>query len=88
MNGFTQESWEAISSMLFGENKLEGQCGQRKKREATKSQRSPAQRQADKARAQARQGRDTMSSATRSEAAKKAAATRAKCKGTASPRVG
>lgn len=61
------------------ENPYLGQCDQKKKREADKQQRTPAQEKADQARAQA--ARDNIDPQTRSEAAKKGAETRAKCKG-------
>jgi hypothetical protein len=81
---FSQKSWEEVEGLLFAEgqkNPLEGTCGQRKKREAMKQPRTPLQAQADRARSQQQQGRAQGSSATRSEAAKKAAETRRRCKG-------
>lgn len=81
IDGFSQEALDAINGMLYAENPLAGECGQKAKREAARKPRTPAQEQADQARAAARRGKNTMSSATRSEAAKKAAQTRAKCKG-------
>lgn len=86
--GFTPESLKIASSLLYAEgqqNPLEGQCGQKKKREQEKQPRTPAQETADRARAQANRGQDTVPSATRSEAAKKGAETRKKCKGGTSP---
>jgi hypothetical protein len=82
--GFTTESLSIVHSMLFAEgqkNPLEGECGQKKKRETMQQPRTPAQEQADQARSQAMRGRTRQSSATRSEAAKKAAETRKRCKG-------
>ena len=79
--GFTNDALDAVSQMLYAENPLEGQCGQKAKREAAQKPRTPAQEAADEARAQARRGKDTMSSATRSAAAQKAAETRKRCKG-------
>lgn len=80
--GFTPEALEAVNSLLFSEgqvNPLQGQCGQKKKREKSAKTRTPAQQEADKARASARQGKPA--GGNRSEAAKKAAETRKKCKG-------
>jgi hypothetical protein len=85
INGYSKSSLELVNSMLYAEgqpNPLEGECGQKQKRQQAKQPRTPAQSQADKTRAQANQGRDNVSSGVRSEAAKKAAATRARCKGT------
>jgi hypothetical protein len=82
---FSQESLESVRGMLYAEGQvdpLEGTCGQRKKREQNKTQRTPEQAQADKQRAQHQQGRDTIPAGVRSEAAKKAAETRRRCKGT------
>lgn len=83
ISGFTTESMEKVEELLFfeGGNPLAGKCGQKKLREQQHQNRTQAQEAADKARAQAQQGKDRMSSATRSEAAKKAAETRRKCKG-------
>lgn len=81
ISGFSSDALNAVSQMLYAENPLEGQCGQKAKREAAQKPRTPAQEAADQARAQARKGKDTMSSAVRSEAAKKAAETRSRCKG-------
>lgn len=80
---FSQEALDAVSELFTEgwENKLQGECNQREKRKAQAKPRSNAQEQADQARAAARRGKDTMSSATRSEAAKKAAETRRRCKG-------
>jgi hypothetical protein len=80
---FSDEALAQVEAM-FAEgqkNPLEGTCGQRKKREAMKQPRTPLQAQADRDRAQAQRGKSNVSSSVRSEAAKRAAATRAKCKG-------
>jgi len=82
--GFTPEALSSVDQMLYAEkrqNPFEGQCGQKKLREQAKQPRTPAQQQADQARAQSQRGRSNISSAVRSEAAKKAAVTRSKCKG-------
>ena len=82
--GFTTQSLEAVENLLYAEgqrNPYEGQCGQKKLREQAKQPRTPLQEQADRDRAQAQRGRSNVSSAVRSEAAKKAAETRKKCKG-------
>ena len=60
-------------------NPLLGQCNQKKLREQNKQQRTPAQEKADQKRTQA--ARNSIDSNTRSEAAKKGAETRARCKG-------
>lgn len=81
---FSQESLESVREMLYAEGQvdpLEGTCGQRKRRAQNKSQRTPEQAQADKQRSQNQQGRDTVPSGVRSEAAKRAAETRRRCKG-------
>ena len=83
--GFTTEALAEVQQMLYAEgqdNPYEGKCGQRKLREQNKTQRTPNQQDADRQRALEARGHDRMSSATRSEAAKKAAETRARCKGT------
>ena len=85
--GFTTESIDLVNQLLFAEgweNPHAGKCNQKQLRRQNRTQRTPAQQDADKARAQARAGQDTMSSGVRSEAAKKAAKTRAKC-GSAQP---
>ncbi len=82
--GFTTESLDLVSELLYAEgqaNPLAGECGQKKKREAAKQPRTPAQQEADRARSQAQRGSSRQSSSTRSEAAKKAAETRKRCKG-------
>lgn len=84
IDGFTPESLNAVSEMLYAEgqkNPLAGECGQKAKREAMRQPRTPAQEAADKLRAQQQKGKPRGSSATRSEAAKKAAETRKRCKG-------
>ncbi len=84
---FSQESLESVREMLYAEgqtNPLEGQCGQKAKREAAKKPRTPAQMQADQARSK-QGGSSKQSSSVRSEAAKKAAETRKRCKGTSGP---
>ncbi len=82
--GFSTEALARVNSLLYAEgqaNPLEGKCGQKQLKEQNKTQRTPAQEQADNRRAQTNRGRDNMNSATRSAAAKKAAETRKKCKG-------
>ena len=84
IDGYSKSSLELVNSLLYAEgqpNSLEGECGQKQKREQSKQPRTEAQAQADRTRAQANQGQDSVSSAVRSEAAKKGAATRARCKG-------
>lgn len=81
--GFSSEAIDAVNVMLYAEgqvNPLEGTCGQKAKREAMKQPRTPAQEAADRQRSQDQRGKAVGSSATRSEAAKKAAETRKKCK--------
>jgi hypothetical protein len=81
---FSQKSWEEVEGLLFAEgqeNKFLGKCNQKKLREAAKQPRTPLQQEADRARSQANRGATQQSSAVRSEAAKRAAATRARCKG-------
>ena len=89
--GFTKDALESVETLLYAEqwkNPLEGTCGQKKAREANKTQRTPEQLQADQARSQALRGRSA-GGANRSEAAKKAAQTRRQCKGqTAKPETG
>ena len=83
ISGFTSESLEAVDALLYAEreNKYLGQCGQKKLREQDKTQRTPAQQAADQQRAAAQRGKNATGSAVRSEAAKKAAETRSRCKG-------
>jgi len=88
IEGYSKSSLELVNSMLYAEgqvNPLAGECGQKQKREQAKQARTQAQAEADKTRAQTNRGRDNVSSGVRSEAAKKAAETRARCKG-ASPK--
>ena len=83
ISGFTKDALEAVEILLYAEgqeNPLAGTCGQKKAREANKGPRSPEQQQADQARSQALRGK-AQSGGNRSEAAKKAAATRRQCKG-------
>ena len=83
ISGFTKDALEAVEELLYAEaakNPYLGQCGQKKLREQNKQPRTPAEEQADQARAQALRGRSA-SGANRSEAAKKAAETRRQCKG-------
>jgi hypothetical protein len=87
ISGFTEEALAAVEELLFGEwkNKYAGQCGQKQLREQNKSQRTPAQQAGDAARADKMRGRNRMSGGTRSEAARKAAATRQQCSGRSQP---
>ena len=79
---FSNEAMEAIQEMFAErENPLLGKCGQKQLREQNKTQRTPAQASADQQRAANQRGKNTIGSAVRSEAAKKAAETRSKCKG-------
>ena len=80
---FSQEALAQVGAM-FAEGQvssLAGECGQKAKREAMKQPRTPLQAEADRARSQAARGATRQSSATRSEAAKRAAETRKKCRG-------
>lgn len=84
VSGFTPEALEAVATLLFAEgqkNPLQGECNQKAKREAAKQPRTPLQAEADRARSQAQRGATRQSSAVRSEAAKKAAETRRRCRG-------
>lgn len=83
ISGFTPEALSTVESLLYAEreNKYLGKCGQKKLREQDKTQRTPAQQAADQQRAAAQRGKNTISSAVRSEAAVKAAETRSRCKG-------
>jgi hypothetical protein len=87
ISGFTEEALAAVEELLYGEwrNKYAGQCGQKQLREQGKSQRTAAQQAGDAARADKMRGRNRMSGSTRSEAAKKAAATRQQCSGRSQP---
>ena len=87
IDGYSKSSLELVNSMLYAEgqpNPLEGECGQKQKRQQAKQPRTAAQAQADKTRAQTNRGRDSVSSGVRSEAARKAAETRKRCKDGAS----
>jgi hypothetical protein len=79
--GFTTEALAEVEQMLFAEssNPYEGKCGQKKLREQNKTQRTQAQLEGDKKRAQALSGRPR--GGDRSAAAAKAAETRKRCKG-------
>ena len=82
--GFTAESLEAANALLYAEgqpNPHEGKCGQKKLREQNKQPRTPAQEQADQQRSRNQRGKSVGGGANRSEAAKKAAETRKRCKG-------
>lgn len=79
ISGFTTEALEAVEQLLYAENKLAGTCGQKKAREQAKGTRTPGEQAGDEARSQALKGRTP--SGNRSAAAKKAAETRAKCRG-------
>ena len=84
IDGFSKYSIDLVNEMLYAEgqvNPLEGECGQKQKRQQKRQNRTSEQLKADKARAQANQGRDSVSSSVRSEAAKRAAETRNRCKG-------
>lgn len=59
----------------------EGKCNQKELREQRKAQRTPEQQQAAEERGAKMRGRNTVSSAVRSEAAKRAAETRKRCRG-------
>lgn len=82
--GYSESSLELVNNLLYAEGQVnpnEGQCGQKQKREQQKQPRTPAQQEADRNRAQTNRGRNSVSSTVRSEAAKKAAETRKRCKG-------
>lgn len=84
--GFSKEALLSVNQLLYAEgqdNPYEGQCGQKKLREQNQQPRTPAQKQADQTRSQALRGK-SVSSSNRSEAAKKAAETRRRCKGSSS----
>jgi hypothetical protein len=86
--GFSKEALLNVTQLLYAENQpnlYEGQCGQKKLKEQNKKPRTPAQEQADRARSQALSGKRA-SSVNRSEAAKKAAETRKRCKGSSTPK--
>lgn len=65
----------------FAENDLTGECNQKEKRKQQAQTRTPEQQQADRQRGQEMQGRDTVPSGVRKQAAEKAAKTRQKCSG-------
>jgi len=79
LSGFTTEALDAVEQMLYAENPYKGKCGQKQLREQNQQPRTPAQEQADQARSQALKGKSK--GGNRSEAAKKAAETRRRCKG-------
>ena len=84
ISGFTEEALAEVEELLYIENnknKLLGQCGQKQLQEQMKGNRTPGEQAGDQKRAQALQGRNTISSSVRSEAAKKAAETRRRCRG-------
>ena len=90
MTGHFSEHALAEVQAMFAEGQispLQGQCNQKEKRKAQAAPRTAAQEQADQARAQANRGQDNIPSATRSEAARKGAETRKKCRtGQATPK--
>jgi hypothetical protein len=80
--GFSENALSAVQAMLYREGQdrpLEGECNQEQKEKAKAEPRSPEEKQADVARAQANTGQDSVPAGVRSEAAKDAAETRAKC---------
>ena len=78
--GFTEEALAEVNDMLdFSTNPYLGQCGQRKLREQHKLNRTPEELAGDQARSQKLSGHTP--SGNRSEAAKKAAETRKRCRG-------
>ena len=82
--GFTEESLSLVNYLLYRDGQkrpLEGQCNQEQKEKAKAEPRSPEEKKADVARAQASTGKDEVPAATRSDAATKAAETKAKCSG-------
>lgn len=83
--GFTTESLDAVAELLYAEtpNKLLGQCNQRekKKQQAAGMEKTPAQKAAIEARAASLRGKDNVDPSRRSEAAKRAAETRRRCRG-------
>jgi hypothetical protein len=81
--GFTTESLKLVSSLLYAEtpNPLEGQCNQKQKKKQQQKPQTPEQEAAAKQRAQTQRGKDNVDPSRRSEAAKKAAETRRRCKG-------
>jgi hypothetical protein len=84
IDGFSQPSIDFVNELLYAEgqiNPYEGKCNQKQLREQAQKPRTPAQQEADRQRAQAARGRQNVSTSSRSEAAKKAAETRRRCKG-------
>jgi hypothetical protein len=87
--GFSKEALLSVNQLLYAEhqhNPYEGQCKQKELREKNKRPRTPAQEQADRQRAQSATGKDVVPSGIRSEAAKRAAETRKRCKGSTAPK--
>jgi hypothetical protein len=81
---FSSDALLAVSNMLYREGQdrpLEGECNQAQKEKAKAEPRSPEEKKADVARAQASTGQDSVPAGVRSEAATKAAETRSKCPG-------
>lgn len=86
VGSFSDESLELAFDLIFAQgqnNPLAGQCGQKEKRERMQKPRTPAQEAADTARSTALTGK-SRTGTNRSEAAKKAAQTRKRCKGASS----
>ena len=83
--GFTTEALKAVEELLFAEHKnpLAGTCGQKKAREQAKGQRTANEQKGDEARSAKLKGRHP--TGNRSEAAKKAAETRRRCRGGGGP---
>lgn len=78
--GFTEEALTKVNDMLdFSVNPYLGQCGQKQLREQHKMNRTPGEVAGDQARSQKLSGHTP--NGNRSEAAKKAAATRRRCHG-------
>jgi len=78
---FSEESLAEVWNLLYAENSLAGECGQKEKREARKGERTPEQQKADDQRSSKARGKDAVPSSARSEGAKKAAETRRRCSG-------
>ncbi len=77
--GFTADALQYAEDLL-------GKCNQKKLREQNKQPRTPEQEAADQSRSQALKGKPAATQGgARTEAAKKAAETRSKCKGGGSP---
>ena len=82
--GFSEEALKTVRTLLYREGQdrpLEGQCNQEQKEKAKSEPRSPEEKKADQARAQASTGKDSVPASVRSEAAKQGAETRSKCPG-------